>query len=218
MSKSIYLLSPSAKKEIISLPMIHFKSLVESIDFSSCDTLMFTSKQGVISAESINPKWKNIPCLAIGTETAKQIEKIGGKILHQASSFYGESLSKIIVEKFYDKNILYLRPKKISFDSKTYLFKYGINMEEKIIYETQCKHYVYTNKPTKNAIIIFTSPSTIKCFFKNFDWDESYTAIVIGETTKKYLLKNMSYVVASRPTIDACIHEAHKILLTSNTK
>ncbi|HHE06102.1 MAG TPA: uroporphyrinogen-III synthase, partial [Epsilonproteobacteria bacterium] len=189
--------------------MIQFRLVAKTIDLSSCDTLMFTSKQAVISAESINPQWKDIPCLAIGTATAKQIENLGGKVLYQPSSFYGESLSQDIIEKFHDKKILYLRPKEISFDSKAFLLKYNIYLEEQMIYETQCRVYTANKKPKKNAIIIFTSPSTIHCFFKNFDWDESYTAVVIGKSTKSHLPKTVYYVVANEPTIDACIHKAH---------
>jgi uroporphyrinogen-III synthase len=218
MPRSIYLLSPISKEDTISLPIIQFRLVAKMIDLSSCDTLMFTSKQAVLSAENINPKWKDIPCLAIGTATAKQIENLGGKVLYQPSSFYGESLSQDIIEKFHDRKILYLRPKEISFDSKTFLVKHTIPLEEQIIYETQCRQYTSREKPLKDAIIIFTSPSTIRCFLKNFDWDESYTAVVIGKSTKNHLPQNVCYVVANEPTIDACIHKAHEILLTSNTK
>ena len=81
-------------------------------------------------------------------------------------------------------------------------------LDEKIIYETACVAYTNENKPDKHAIIIFTSPSTIHCFLKNFDWDESYTAVVIGEATKKYLPVNARYEVADTPLIDSCIEKA----------
>ena len=44
----IYLLSPLKKEGTISLPMISFEIVANSIDFSKCDTLMFTSKQAVL--------------------------------------------------------------------------------------------------------------------------------------------------------------------------
>ena len=53
------------------------------------------------------------------------------------------------------------------------------------MYNTKCKQKI--NKiPEKNSIIIFSSPSTIKCFLNNFKWDSSYKAISIGKTTAKY--------------------------------
>jgi uroporphyrinogen-III synthase len=214
----IYLLSPVPKEGTIHLPMISFSLLDTSLDFASCDTLMFTSKQAVKSAEALNPEWKNIPSLAIGASTAKQIEKLGGNVLYQPKSFYGKTLSQEIITNFKSLNIMYIRPKIVSFDSKKFLEKAGIKIEERIIYETMCQCYSQKEKPKKGAIIIFTSPSTIHCFLKNFSWDFSYTAVVIGESTKIHLPKNASYVVADLPLIDACITKAKEILLSSNTK
>ncbi len=215
MSQSIYLLSPLHKEDTIALPMIRFSLIAEQVDLSACDVIMFTSKQAVKSAEEINPAWKDIPCLAIGSATAKQIESLGGKVLYQPTSFYGQTLSQDIIEKFHDKKILYLRPKVVSFDSKTFLRSAGVEIEEQILYETSCIPYANNDKPKKNAIIIFTSPSTIHCFFKNFSWDKSYTAVVIGKATKEHLPDNVRYEVAEVATIDACISKA-KELLTAN--
>ncbi len=214
----IYLLSPLPKEGTIHLPMIRFSLLPTTIDFSRCDTLMFTSKQAVKSAEALNPEWKNYPCLAIGSATAKEIESLGGKVIYQPKSFYAETLSQDIITQFQDKKILYLRPKEVSFDSKNFLAKAGIELQEQIIYETSCISYEKKEKPSKNAIIIFTSPSTIHCFLKNFEWNESYTAIVIGEATKVHLPTHARFEVADRPLIDACIVKASQTLLTSNSK
>ena len=214
----IYLLSPLPKEGTIHLPMIHFSLLPSTIDFSKCDTLMFTSKQAVKSAEALNPEWKKYPCLAIGTATAKEIESLGGKVVYQPKSFYSETLSQDIITKFQDKKILYLRPKEVSFDSKNFLAKAGLTLHEQIIYETSCICYEKKEKPVKNAIIIFTSPSTIHCFLKNFEWDESYTAVVIGEATKVHLPTHARYEVSDRPLIEGCITKASQILLTSNSK
>jgi len=215
MKSNIYLLSPLVKENTLSLPMITFTNVAKTINLSTCDMLMFTSKQAVKTAEILNKTWKNLPCLAIGSATAKQIVELGGRVLYQPKSFYGKVLSQDIIKKFKDKKILYLRPKEVSFDSKTFLSKAGIELEEQIIYETQCIAYDKKEAPRKNAIIIFTSPSTIHCFFKSFSWDESYTAIVIGQSTKKHLPKNVRYKVANEATIDACVAKA-KELLTAN--
>ncbi|WP_309495378.1 uroporphyrinogen-III synthase [Sulfurovum sp.] len=214
----IYLLSPSPREGTIHLPMIRFSLLPSTIDFSKCDTLMFTSKQAVKSAEALDPEWKKYPCLAIGSSTAKEIESLGGKVVYQPKSFYAKILTQDIITQFQDKKVLYLRPKEVSFDSKNFLAKEGIELQEQIIYETSCIRYGKKEKPSKNAIIIFTSPSTIHCFLKNFEWEESYTAVVIGEATKVHLPTHARYEVADRPLIDACITKANQILLTSNSK
>ena len=218
MDGMIYLLSPLPREGTIHLPMIHFSLLPSKIDFSGYDILMFTSKQAVKSTEAITPEWKKYPCLAIGAATAQEIESLGGKVDYQPKSFYGEILSQDIIAQFHDKKILYLRPKEVSFDSKNFLANAGIELHEQIIYETSCINYEIKEKPGKNAIIIFTSPSTIRCFLKNFEWDESYTAVVIGEATKVHLPTYANYEVADRPLIDACIVKANQILLASNSK
>jgi uroporphyrinogen-III synthase len=179
---------------------------------------MFTSKQAVKSAEALNSEWKKYPCLAIGSATAKEIESLGGKVDYQPKSFYGKTLSQDIIAKFKDKKILYLRPKEVSFDSKSFLAHAGIELDEQILYETSCIRYDKKEKPGKNAIIIFTSPSTIHCFLKNFEWDKSYTAVVIGEATKVHLPTDAHYEVSDKPLIEDCIAKAKEILLTSNSK
>ena len=218
MSRMIYLLSPVTYKETVSLPMIEFSLLYKEIDFSSYDMLMFTSKQAVKSAEMLNPEWKKIPCLAIGKATAEQIRVLGGEVVYAPENFYAKSLNDVIVTSFQQKKILYLRPKKVSFDSKKYLLSHGVVLDEEIIYETTCITYDAIQKPKEHAVIIFTSPSTIECFFKNFDWDSSYRAVVIGSETKKHLPPYVAVEVASLPRIEACIAKAKEILLSSNSK
>ena len=211
MSKAIYLLSPTPKKGTIALPVIDFSITATSIDFSQSDTLIFTSKQAVVTADKIDLSWKNYPCIAIGSATKKKIEDLGGKVIYHPKSFYGESLSHDIAQFFRNKKLLYLRPKEISFDSKGFLKKEGIVLHEQIIYETSCIKYTLEEKPSKDAIIIFTSPSTIHCFLKNFVWDESYVAVVIGKATKVHLPVSANYVVAATPLIASCIEKAKEI-------
>jgi len=207
----IYLLSPLKKEGTFSLPMISFMLVSDILDFSNCDTLMFTSKQAVVSANNIDKKWKDYPCIAIGGATKSKIEELGGQVIYHPKEFYGEALATEIVKNFSDKKLLYLRPKEISFDSKAYLEKSGIVLEEQIIYKTSCEEYAKTQQPQKNAVIIFTSPSTIQCFFKNFNWDKSYVAVLIGNATKKHLPKECNFVIANEPLIASCIEKAKEI-------
>jgi uroporphyrinogen-III synthase len=212
----IYLLSPLEKEGTISLPMISFEITANDIDFSGIDTLMFTSKQAVVSAESIDKNWKKYPSVAIGGATKRKIEELGGEVIYHPKKFYGKSLAKDIKKSFSNRKILYLRPKEVSFDSRGYLQKEGIELKEQILYKTSCQNYQKNSKPTRGSIVIFTSPSTIRCFFKNFTWDESYTAILIGKATKQHLPKRCKHVVADVPLIDSCIEKAKEISKNSD--
>ncbi len=214
----IYLLSPTPREGTEPLPMIEFSLIAPSIDFGGSDTLMFTSKQAVKSAEAIDPSWKNYPSVAIGGATKKQIEALGGRVIYHPEHFYGKSLAEDIIRFFSDRKLLYLRPKEVSFDSKGYLEKAGIVLREQVIYETACRKYGWQMRPEAGSIIIFTSPSTIRCFLKNFGWDSSYKAVVIGEATKAHLPPEAETYVADRALIDACVEKAREVLITSNSK
>lgn len=218
MSREIFLLSPLRKEGVHALPMISFVTTAEQIDFQGCDTLMFTSKQAVVTADAIDRRWREYPSIAIGSATAKKIEALGGRVLYHPESFYGQSLSEDIARVFRERKILYLRPQKVSFDSRSYLAKEGIRLLEQVIYETRCVAYDPSERPPEDAIIIFTSPSTIACFLQNFAWEQSYTAVVIGHATVAHLPVGADYVVAERPLIDACIAKAKEISLASNPK
>lgn len=209
--KEIYLLSPLKKEGTIFFPMIEFTILEESVDLSSCDTLMFTSKQAVVSLNEIDKSWKNYPSIAIGKATKSKIEELGGIVIYSPKKFYGKELAKDIKKSFRDRKILYIRPEIVSFDSKGYLSRAGVELKEQIIYRTSCKDYPIYKKPSKNAIIIFTSPSTIHCFFKNFDWDSTYIAVLIGDATREHLPNYCDYIVADEPLIDACIRKAREL-------
>ena len=210
-TKLIYLLSPLKKEGTLSLPMISFSIVAKDIDFLDINTLMFTSKQAVVSANSIDSSWKNYPSIAIGKATKAKIEELGGEVIYNPKKFYAEELAKDIGMFFRDKKILYLRPEEVSFNSKVYLKKAGFELKEQIIYKTSCKNYPKEQQPLKNSVIIFTSPSTIHCFFKNFEWDCSYTAILIGKATKEHLPKWCKFWVADEPLISSCIKKAVEI-------
>jgi len=210
-NRPIYLLSPSKYPDTIYMPMIQFEIIADKLNLDNCDTLMFTSKQAVKSAEEIDPGWKRLPSIAIGAATKKEIESFGGRVLYHPNDYYGSRLAKDIVKKFASRKILYLRPETISFDSASFLAEHGIKLQEQIIYRTSCIKYDVESAPADNAIIIFTSPSSIYCFLSNFDWKESYIAVVIGESTQEHLPKNANYAVAQTPMIESCIHKAEEL-------
>jgi len=207
----IYLLSPLKKEGTLSLPMIRFSMVATSIDFLDVDTLMFTSKQAVVSANAIDASWKNYPSIAIGKATKSKIEELGGDVIYTPKSFYGDQLAQDIKAFFSNRKILYLRPKVVSFDSKAYLKASNIDLKEQVIYETRCQTYTKLQEPKENAIIIFTSPSTIHCFFKNFKWKDSYRAVLIGRATEAHLPIGCQFWIADEPLIDACIKKALEI-------
>ncbi len=184
----IYILSDSSVRGAISLPLIKVHYLHVSISFEAYDYLVFTSKRGVRAADNIDESWRNVPSLAIGKATAKEIEKRGGKLLFTARSSYGDDFAKEIAQKC-DKEakILYLRPKKVVSSLVDILKKEGFsNVKEEVVYETLCNDEPSLPPPVQGAVLLFSSPSTIKCFFHRFAWDESYKAVAIGKKTASF--------------------------------
>ena len=200
-----------AHEETTPLPVIEFTTIGKMLDLSQCDTLMFTSKKAVETADEIDASWKNFPTIAIGSATKKRIEALGGNVIYSPADFYAKVLSRDVVSFFNNNKILYLRPEKVSFDIKNFLEKEGINLEEQIIYRTTCVHHNMEKQPKEGSIIIFTSPSTITCFLENYQWSESYIAIVIGESTKEHLPQGAKYEVADIPLIASCVKKAKEI-------
>ena len=209
-SRNIYLCSPKEYKGTIFLPMIEFTRLKKSIDLSDVDTILFTSKQAIIYTNEISNEWKSKKILAVGSATAKMAKELGATDIYHPKEFYGEVLANDIVAKFSDGKIVYIRPKVVSFDSKEFLSQNGIDIKEEILYETTCKEHS-AKEFEKGAVVIFTSPSTIECFFKSFNWDSSYKAVVIGKSTLKNLPQNVTAFVANEATIASCVAKAQDI-------
>jgi len=209
-NRAIYLCSPKEAEGTISLPMIKFELIKDKIDYKGCDTLIFTSKQAIYYTQELDKEWIKYPVIAIGEVTKKVAQSFGANVIYQPKNYYGKELANGVLKHFKDKKLLYIRPQVISFDSKNYLASQGVWIKEEIIYKTSCINYT-DKKLQKDAIIIFTSPSTIECFFKSFKWDNSYTAVVIGKSTLSNLPKSVKAVVANTPTIDSCIKKAKSL-------
>ena len=205
----IYLLSDYQinNPKIKILPVFKIEYLPKKIDFSKYDGIIFTSKNAIYSIDSFNSSWKNLPSYAIAKKTASIIKKLGGKIEFVGEKSHGDDFARELLKVAKDKKLIYLRAKKVVSNLVSILNENGINCDEEVIYETKCME-IKNQILEKNSIIIFTSPSTIECFFKKFSWDKSFKAITIGKTTAKYLPKNINYEISTIQSIEACIELA----------
>ena len=209
MSKNIYLLSDikNLDFDIKSLSIFDINFLEYDIDFNSYDALIFTSKNAIYSIKD-DKLWKNIPSYAISNKTAKVLKEVNSNLKYIGISGYGDEFAKELIPILENKKVLYIRAKKVVSNLHKILNKNNILCEELVTYETKCINYSIDKKPTKNSIIIFSSPSTIECFLSNFTWDDSYLAVVIGKTTAEYLPSNINYKIAEETSIESCIKMA----------
>jgi uroporphyrinogen-III synthase len=190
--------------------MLEFDIVAKELEISGYDLLLFTSKNSVYIIDDISQSWKNIPSIAIGEESAKVISKLGGNVA-LASSGYSRDLALQIKEKFTNKKILYIRPKVVATDHMINLSQEGIAMNEVVLYDTVCKKYDISQKPSPGSVLIFTSPSTINCFIDNFNSLNGYKIVVIGTTTANALPCNIKYTMPKIPKIDECIKVAKEL-------
>ncbi|MGB6329745.1 MAG: uroporphyrinogen-III synthase [Halarcobacter sp.] len=208
MSK-IYLLSNQKYDAVENLEVFKIEYIPSEIDFSIYDALIISSKNAIYSLNSFTKDWKNIPCYAIAEKTAKVIKEEGGLIEFVGSSGHGNDFAKEILPLVKNKKVLYVRALKVVSNIFQILKDNDISINQAITYKTVCNESL--NKIIENnSVIIFTSPSSIKCFFNKYTWDSSYKAIVIGNTSAKYMPKNIKFEVSSKTSIEECIKLAKK--------
>jgi uroporphyrinogen-III synthase len=209
---SIYLLSDSFHEGVVNLPQIKvvFKDI--ELDLETYDALIFSSKNSVKAIDKINSEWKKIPAYSIGQPTSKEIEKYGGNLVYTAKSSYGDNFAKEILSKLTNKKVLFLRAKKILSNLEKILKDGGIQIESQIVYETICNEQISLHVKKEKSAFIFTSPSTVECFLKHYEWQNDYIAICIGNVTANALPKNIPAHISKIQTIPACIELAKRVI------
>jgi uroporphyrinogen-III synthase len=211
---SIYLLSPTPREGVHHLPMIRFETIPQNIDFSRYDGLILTSKQGVKALDEVSGgAWRTLPAAAIGEMTAAEIRARGGKVLYVATKAYGDVLARELGTRFPRFRWLYPRPKVVVSKIAADLSAAGVSVEEKVIYETVCVDYDEAKKPEAGAVLIFTSPSIVKCFLKNFGWEDRWKAVAIGRKTAEAFEKGIEVHTSASPSIDDAISLAHLLAI-----
>ena len=207
----IYILSEKEFAGALNLPVIKIHFLEFEVDLSKFDALIFTSKNGVEAIDRVDKKWKEKEIYSIGSGTTKAIEEKGVQVAYTAKSSYGDDFAKEIGGELFGKRVLFPRAKIVTSHLNKILIEIGIDLSEIVAYETVCNSEKLF-KPENGSVIIFSSPSTIKCFFKKFTWEESYKAVVIGKKTASFMPKDIKYTLSKKQNIPSCISLANTLL------
>lgn len=210
-SNNIYILSDKKVAHAINLPMFEIKYIHKKIDYSLYDALIFTSKNAILAISEMDREWKDKPAYVIATQTAKVLEDLGGQLSFVGQTGQGNSFALEIVESLQGKKVLYLGASEVVSDLVEILNQNSVFCDAAVIYETVCKKYDEKIELPKNSTIIFSSPSTIKCFFQNLQWDESYKAVAIGETTAKAFPSYIIPHIAEITSLESCVSKALEI-------
>lgn len=205
---NIYVLSDKKVKWAKNLPVFGVKYLKESIAFGEYEALVFTSKNAILALKSQGKEWKKIPSYVIAPQSAKVLKSMGGSLKFVGKENHGDAFANEIIGKLKGKKVLYVRGRSVISDLVNILNTAGVLCDEQIVYETQCKEMQTKKKLPKGAMIIFSSPSTIECFFKNMQWDESYRAIAIGKTTASHFPSYITPYIADTTSLESCVKKA----------
>ena len=206
----IYLLSNQKYSDVENLEVFHIEYIKSNFPLSNYDALIFTSKNAVYSLDSFNKDWKKIDSYVIASKTSQIIEKLGGKVVFTGITSHGNEFAEELIELLKNKKVLYVKALKTVSNLVEVLKENKILIDELVTYKTSCKESnVFLEE---NSIFIFTSPSSVECFFKQYSWNNSYKAIVIGKTTALYLPKEVNYTISSETSIDECIKLARQTL------
>lgn len=199
----IYLLNNIKYEGVENLDVFGIEFIESKIDLDNYDALIFTSKNAIYAIESFNKSWKYIPSYAIAPKTAKVIKENNGSVFYTGVASHGNDFAKELIPLLEGKKTLYIRAEKTVSKLVELLKDSKIDVDELIAYRTTCKE---SNKILEdNSTFIFTSPSSVECFLKNYTWKESYKAITIGKTTAKYLPENINFRISSKTSIEECI-------------
>jgi len=206
--KNIYILSDKKVKHAHNFPVIATKVLDTEINLDKYDGLIFTSKTAIKILDQLTSKWKELPSYVIAPQTAKSVKLYGGKLEYVGKHKHGDDFAGELIPLIKGQRILYVGGTKTVSSLVDILNDNGVICDQQAIYETMCKEYPTKIKLPKNSIIIFSSPSTIECFLKNTEWDDSFRAISIGNTTAKYFPEHIKPIISDNTSLDGCVQKA----------
>lgn len=210
MSK-IYLLNNQKFDNVENLEVFGINYISSDINLKNYEALVFTSKNAIYSIDSFNKDWKNIPSYVIAPKTADVVKNLKGNLVFVGISSHGNEFAMELIPLLKGKKVLYIKASKTVSNLSVILKENSVILDELIAYETTCKK-VNTNLE-KNSVFIFTSPSSVECFFKQYTWNDSYKAIVIGKTTANYLPKEVEFSISSETSVEECVKLARQLVV-----
>jgi uroporphyrinogen-III synthase len=217
-NKNIYILSDKKVKLAKNLPMIEIEPIEKKIDYAKYDALVFTSKNAILVINEMDQEWKKKPSYVIAPQTAKIVKKLNGRLVFTGKTNHGNSFAKELIEPLKGKKVLYLGALEVASNLVALLNENGVHCDNEPIYKTVCKKYDSKIQLPENSIIIFSSPSTIKCFFENIDWQSSYKAVAIGETTAEKFPSDIVPYIADTTSLESCVSKALEVSILEDEK
>jgi len=209
--------------DIFHFPTIKIKrNVIEISDIDSYDFLLFSSKYGAtIFTQLKGINFSNINALCMGGK-AKGILMNNGVNISFCSNSYKENIIKDIklLKLIRGKKILYLTGN-LSDSSIEKSLQNICEIKRLDIYETleitnkydQFEDLLVSNK----CVVVFTSPSAFKYFYKKYTTN-NITIATIGKTTSSYIKKlNFNVdIISSKTSYDSLSNDINNYLEKQN--
>ena len=171
-----------------------------------------TSKNSVNALKFNQILPASLQIYSIGESTSRAASEFGFTQIYTAKNAHGNDFAAEIAPLLKGKKTLFLRARETASSVGEILRESGVNLTQIIAYENVFKPLNEEQKPPKNSAIIFTAPSAVRNFTRNFGWDESYKAVAIGLTTAKELEKFSAPKVSAEQNINSCVSLAKTLL------
>ena len=193
---------------------------VFDFDFIETHSLPFELKHaadfGIITSKNalksclLNPNFKNLyfdkPFFCVGTETKKEVEKAGFKVLETAN--YGLDLATLLVQKYSNKSFAFFSGNLRRNELPEMLLDAKINFTEIEVYKT-----IKTSLKIEQTFdfLLFFSPSGVESFVEK-NTIKTQKCIAIGTTTAQTLKNYTSNIyIAEQPSVAQVIQKMLQI-------
>lgn len=208
--RPIYLISKTPYEGVIHIPILTIRFLSPTIDFNDYEGVIFTSKQGVLALQNYSLDWEKLGCICVSESTANTARAVGAENVEVAQG-YGMSILDILCDKKRNGKWLYLRPKVIASEWVEGAREQGIEIDEAVVYESVCNEEASDFAISQEGVLIFTSPSTIRCFLQNYPIFPTQDVVVIGKTTQNALPVEVGSYLSETTSVEAAVELARQI-------
>ncbi|PSM52089.1 uroporphyrinogen-III synthase [Campylobacter blaseri] len=209
--REIYLISHTPNDEVKHLKVCEIEFLKFSIDLKDFDALVVTSKHSIKALKFNNIKFENIKVFSIGDGTTNEAKAFGFTDIYTAKNHHGNEFAREILSLLPNKKVLFLRAKEVVSNVDGILLDNEVDLTSIVAYRNKFIKLSADKIPPKNSILIFTSPSNVKGFLRNFEIDESYSIVSIGKATTNELLEYKNVITSSFQDVKKCIEIAQNL-------
>jgi uroporphyrinogen-III synthase len=208
--RPIYLISKTPYEGVIHIPVLTLSFLSPVIDFTQYEGIVLTSKQAVLALKNYSIDWNRLKCICVSEGTAAEAREAGAVEI-EVGDGYGTSIPHLLGSKKRSGKWLYLRPKVVAAEWVESARESGLKIDEAIVYETVCNGEAAHDCVSDEGVLIFTSPSSIRCFLQNYPILSTHKVVVIGTTTQNALPIGVSSHLAPSTSVEAAVDLGRQI-------